>query len=98
MTRNLVATGTMTEHKAERLRAIMEREVPDAEVKGYEPLISAMQNHEKDRHVVAAAVKSGAQDLAKPAMSFDELLERLARTVPDLVAAVHLELGTSGGI
>ena len=28
---------------------------------GYEPLIAAMQNDEKDRHVVAAAVKAGAQ-------------------------------------
>ena len=93
-----------------------------------------MQNDAKDRHVVAAAVKTGAQvvttanlrdfttlpygieaqspdeflcnlfdldpdsftevlreqaaDLQKPPVSFDELLERLARAVPELIAAV----------
>ena len=37
-------------------------------VTGYEPLIAAMQNDIKDRHVVAAAVKAGAQVIitAKP--------------------------------
>jgi predicted nucleic acid-binding protein len=30
-------------------------------VTGHEPLIAAMKNDEKDRHVVAAAVKAGAQ-------------------------------------
>src|SRR5688572_28511863 len=58
MTRNLVSTGTMPEAKANRLRAIMEREFPEAEVTGYEHLIAAMKNHEKDRHVAAAAVKA----------------------------------------
>ena len=104
-------------------------------VTGYEPLIATMKNDEKDRHVVAAAVESGAQvvttanlkdftplpegveaqspdeflcnlfdadpdifvdmlreqagDLVKPPMSFEELLERLARVVPDLVVLVR---------
>lgn len=135
MERNLVSTGAMTAPKAKRLRAIMTREFPDAEVTGYEPLISAMKNHEKDRHVVAAAVKAGAQvvttsnlrdfaslpdgieaqspdrfltslfdlqpalfvdllreqarDLVKPPMALDELLDRLARVAPELVAAVQ---------
>ena len=96
---------------------------------------SAMTNHEQDRHVVAAAVKAGAQvittlnlrhfkalpegleaqspgeflcnlldldrramvellreqaaDLVKPQMTYDQLLDRLARTVPDFVSAVR---------
>lgn len=33
---------------------------PEAEVKGYAKLVGLMTNHEKDRHVVAAAVKGGA--------------------------------------
>ena len=33
---------------------------PDAMVEGFEELIPAMTNHEKDRHVLAAAVKCGA--------------------------------------
>ncbi|HMA95495.1 MAG TPA: hypothetical protein VKP30_22555 [Polyangiaceae bacterium] len=37
---------------------------PEADVTDYEPLIAAMQNDPKDRHVVAAAVKSGAQVIA----------------------------------
>jgi predicted nucleic acid-binding protein len=61
VTRNLVRTGTMTEDRANRLRAIMEREFPEAQVTGYEHLVDAMRNDPKDRHVVAAAVKAGAQ-------------------------------------
>ena len=135
MTRNLVSTGKMPEEKANRLRAIMAREFPEAEVTGYEPLIAAMKNHQKDRHVAAAAVTAGAQviatsnlkdfvelpegveaqspdvflcnlldldpdsfvellreqaeDLVNPPMTFDELLGRLARVVPDVVAAAR---------
>jgi len=39
----------------------MERAFPEADVTGYRPLISAMSNDPKDRQVVAAAVKAGAQ-------------------------------------
>jgi predicted nucleic acid-binding protein len=138
MTRNLVSTGTMPEDRVRRLRAIMEREFPEAEVTGYEHLIGAMQNDPKDRHVVAAAVKAGAQviatanlkdfavlpdgvevqspddflcnlfdldpngfeellrdqatDLVKPPTTFEELLERLVRVVPELVDAVRRHL------
>lgn len=59
--RNLVATGTITGEQAARLRAAMTHAFPEAMVTGYEYLIPAMPNHEKDRHVVAAAVKAGAQ-------------------------------------
>lgn len=135
MARNLVGTGAMPEGRVKRLRAIMEREFPEAEVTGYEHLIDAMRNDPKDRHVVAAAVKAGAQvittanlkdfavlpdgveaqspddflcnlfdldpegferilhdqagDLRKPPISFEDLLERLARVVPELVDTVR---------
>ena len=135
MTRNLVGTGTMTEEGANRLRAIMEREFPEAEVNGYEHLIDAMTNDPKDRHVVAAAMKAGAQvittsnlkdfatlpdgleaqspdvflcnlfdldpngfvallreqaaDLTRPPLTFEQLLDRLARVVPELVEVVR---------
>jgi predicted nucleic acid-binding protein len=141
MVRNLASTGTMPEEKAQRLRSIMEREFPEAQVTGYEHLVAAMRNHEKDRHVAAAAVKAGAQvittanlrdfaelpegieaqspdvflcnlfdldpegfvellreqaeDLVNPPMTFDELLERLARVAPDLVAAVRAHVDES---
>ena len=135
MERNLVAKGKIPSDKAERLRATMETYFPEAAVKGYQPLVDAMPNHLKDRHVTAAAVKAGAQlivtanmkdfsvlpdgveaqlpdeflcnlfdldrstfvevlraqagDLTRPPVTFEELLERLARVVPDLVGAVR---------
>ena len=60
-TRNLVATGTTTSEQARHLRMAMTSAFPEAMVSGYEPLIDAMPNHKKDRHVAAAAVKAGAQ-------------------------------------
>lgn len=36
---------------------------PDAEVTGYETLIDGMTNHEKDRHVLAAAVRGNVEVL-----------------------------------
>ena len=39
----------------------MQRAFPDAMVAGYEDLVPAMTNDLKDRHVLAAAVKCGAQ-------------------------------------
>lgn len=143
MERNLVSTDTTTADKAAKLRAQMERFFPEAMVTGYEPLITAMQNDAKDRHVVAAAVKTGAQvvttsnlkdfkplpdgieaqspdeflcnlfdldpdgfvemlreqaaDLQKPPVTFEELLARLAKPVPELVAAVRKFLAGDAG-
>jgi hypothetical protein len=129
MERNLVSSGVMTQQKADRLRSIIEREFPEAAVTDYEHLIPVMRNHEKDRHVSAAALRAGAQvittsnlieaqspevflcnlfdlnpslfvellseqaaDLKNPPMKFDELLERLARVVPDFAAVVREHL------
>lgn len=59
MERNLVSNGVMPEDKAARLRSKMEEHFPEAEVTGYELLVPAMPNDEKDRHVLAAAVRLG---------------------------------------
>ena len=59
--RNLVEDGRMAEDKAARLVATMRRAFPEAQVTDFENLIPSMRNDEKDRHVVAAAVKAGAQ-------------------------------------
>jgi predicted nucleic acid-binding protein len=45
---------------ADYWRQEVTRAFPDAEVKGYSKLIPLMTNHEKDRHVLAAAVRGGA--------------------------------------
>ena len=63
MERNLVSTGTVPADRAARLRATMETYFPEAEVLGYRPRIGTLQNHPKDRHVVAAALEAGAQVL-----------------------------------
>lgn len=135
MERNLVSKGTVAADKAARLRTTMEKFFPEAQVTDYEALIPAMKNDPKDRHVVAAAVRAGAQviatanlkdfvslpdgieaqspdaflcnlfdldpaafidmlrdqaaDLVKPPVTFEDLLERLRRVVPDLVQAVE---------
>lgn len=60
-TRNLVADGRMNEEQALRLTGAMASAFPEALVDGYELLVPAMPNNEKDRHVAAAAVKAGAQ-------------------------------------
>jgi len=51
----------MREDNAAKLVAVMRRAFPEAQVTDYERLIPSMRNEESDRHVVAAAVKAGAQ-------------------------------------
>jgi predicted nucleic acid-binding protein len=130
--RNLVSKGQMTEDQASRLFKQMVDQFPESMVAGYESLTQSMTNHQKDRHVVAAAVKAGAQvivtgnlkdfrslpdgmeaqspdeflgnlfdldpnrfiallrqqsaDLKKPAVTFEDLLSRLAKSAPTLGA------------
>jgi hypothetical protein len=63
----------------------VEREFPEAEVTGYEHLIAAMRNHEKDRHVAAAAVKAGAQVITTSNLKdFAELPEGIEAQSPDV--------------
>lgn len=57
--RNLVNRGVQPE-KAERVLTLMRANFEDALVEGYEPLIDLMENDEKDRHVLAAAVRANA--------------------------------------
>jgi len=49
-------TATQVERRINAMRTAF----PDATVEGYEDLISAMKNDPKDRHVLAAAVRCGA--------------------------------------
>jgi hypothetical protein len=58
--RNLRERGLSDEAVAHRIGE-MRGAFPDAEVRGYEPLIEAMTCDEKDRHVLAAAVRGGAE-------------------------------------
>lgn len=103
-TRNLVGTGTITSEQANRLRGAMTGAFPESMVTGYEPLIDAMPNHAKDRHVAAAAVKAGAQVIVTSnlkdfttlpdgieAQSPDEFLSNLFDLDPDGMAELVRE-------
>lgn len=57
--RNLVARGHITEEQAERLFSTMREAFPESMVVDHEALIEGMANDPKDRHVAAAAVKTG---------------------------------------
>jgi predicted nucleic acid-binding protein len=58
--RNLVKNN-MPEVNAQRLIDVIKNVYEDAFVTRHDELINVMRNQEKDRHVLAAAVKSGAQ-------------------------------------
>ncbi|MGW4109687.1 PIN domain-containing protein [Actinosynnema sp. NPDC004786] len=60
--RNLRKRGATAEQVTHRIDQ-MSRHFPDARVRGYEQLIDSMENHPKDRHVLAAAVRGGAEVL-----------------------------------
>lgn len=59
--RNLVSSLGLKPEAARRRMERMRTIFPEAMVRGYEHLTPAMQNHPKDRHVVAAATLVGAQ-------------------------------------
>lgn len=59
--RALVNKIGLTAEKATKRVTRMHEHFLDALVRGYEPLLPAMTNQEKDRHVLAAAVEAGAE-------------------------------------
>jgi hypothetical protein len=61
VTRNLIKTWNMEPEKARRREDELRRHFPEAWVEGFEPLIGAMANEPKDRHVLAAAVRSHSE-------------------------------------
>ncbi|MDE2571119.1 MAG: PIN domain-containing protein [bacterium] len=89
-------------------RRQMERAFPEAEVAGYESLVERMRNDPKDRHVLAAAVRGGAQlivtanisdfpdgvlkDFAITAVTPDEFLKDLLGLYPSQMLAMLREL------
>lgn len=60
VSRNLQESFRVTPEKASYRESQIRKHFPEAWVEGYEDLIPAMTNHEKDRHVLAAAVRAGA--------------------------------------
>lgn len=58
---NLISEIHLDESVAHELTNTLRTYFPEAAVRGYESLIPVMRNHRKDRHVLAAAVRIGAQ-------------------------------------
>lgn len=63
----------------------MQAAFPDAEVAGYEPLIQAMTCDEKDRHVLAAAVRANAEVV----VTFNTTDFPMSATEPFDIAVIH---------
>ena len=63
MVRTLETKLNVTPAQTAHLVHELELHFLDAWVEDYGPLISAMTNHPKDRHVLAAAVRTGAQTI-----------------------------------
>jgi len=104
-TRNIVRdTPGLTAEHLEKTFTAMRRAFPDAMISGYEPLVEAMTNHPKDRHVLAAAVAAQADVVVTVNLrhfplqsgashgihieSPDQLLCDALQRAPDVVAAV----------
>lgn len=59
--RTMVTKLGLSDTKADRRIAMMRGNFIDAEITGYRDLIPAMRNNDKDRHVLAAAVRERAE-------------------------------------
>jgi len=59
--RNLAENFGLTDEQVAYRESEIRRHFPEAWVEGHEDLISAMTNHPKDRHVLAAAVHCNAE-------------------------------------
>lgn len=81
--RNLIETGRSTEANAQRLLQEMKTHFPEATVQGYSRLVASMTNDPKDRHVLAAAVRSQSQIIVTQNLRDfpDEALARLCTIV-----------------
>ncbi len=134
--RNLVNSAGISQEQATHLMRAMTKAFPEAMVSGHEVLVEIMPDHEKDRHVTAAAVVAAARiivtnnlkdfqilpagieaqspdkflvdlfalepdsiigilqqqaaALQRPAITVEDLLVGLAKTVPTFVQVVRL--------
>lgn len=63
VSRNLQENFGLSAEQTAYRESEIRRHFGEAWVEGYEDLIPSMTNHEKDRHVLAAAVRSGAETI-----------------------------------
>ena len=80
--RNLIADGRAQIWT--RRRALMVKAFPEAMVEGYQPLVAAMSNHPKDRHVAAAAARAGVRAIVTSNLrDFEPLPDGIEAWSPD---------------
>lgn len=97
MARNLVQRCQTTPELAKKLLSVMTRAFPEAMVTGYESLIAGMPNHPKDRHVVAVAVKAGAEVIVTSNLrDFRSLPEDIEAQSPDTFLCNLFDLDPEG--
>lgn len=105
--RNLVKHNLTDETRARSLVEAINDTFPEARVRSYQPLVPAMSNHTKDRHVLAAAVVSHAQVIvttnlrhfspkalapyAIEAQSPDEFLKNLFHVSPSVMNNIIID-------
>jgi predicted nucleic acid-binding protein len=58
--RQALIRDVMSSERADRVVALMRAHFPESEAVGYEPLMPTLTCHEKDRHVLAAAITARA--------------------------------------
>lgn len=63
VSRNLHENFGLTQEQSAYRESEIRKHFGEAWVEGYEDLIPSMTNHEKDRHVLAAAVRCGAETI-----------------------------------
>ena len=59
----LIRDDITSAEQADRIATLMRTQFPESAAVGYEPLIPTLTCHEKDRHVLAAAITAGASIL-----------------------------------
>ena len=75
----------------------MSRAFPEAVVEGYEALIAAMPNDQKDRHVAAVAVRAGAEVIVTANLrDFQDLPDGIEAQHPDEFLFSLFELNLRG--
>jgi len=95
--RNLLGKGTITHEQSARLRHAMITAFPESMVTGHEHLIAVMPNHDKDKHVAAAAVRAGAQVIVTGNLrDFRELPEGVEAQSPDEFLSNLFDLDPEG--
>jgi hypothetical protein len=80
--------------RAHRVTELMRRHFPDASITGYEPLITAMTNNAKDRHVLAVVLSPRCHGASERTVT----TRARARCCQSVVTGMRNAPAVSGGV